>query len=173
MAASALGLVIGLAPAINQLFYGEHAPFTFIMEAVRYIGQACFPLMTITLGVNLASEARSPSDVTATELGLVSTGRLIIVPLLNTAAIFIAKHANLVPTGDAMLTFVLLLEGCLPSATMLAMCAQSVSELQGRAMAQILLAQYAMSAVSMSCFVAAFLWLVEAWAAPAPSGGPG
>lgn len=148
-------------------YVAEHqgAVLGFAAGAAQYLGQACFPLMMVLLGANLARSARSTSSDTAAAsskgspssavaaaaataagggagdaadstgpavaakvpvLGVVDTfvvaaGRLVVVPTVNMWAVLAAQRWGLLPTArdDPMVTFVLLLEGCVYVPTML------------------------------------------------------
>ena len=179
LVASAAGLFIGLNPWLQAVFYGKDSPLSCTMQAAKYMGQACFPLMTITLGANLASSSakderslqqQDPKGnplgaLSSREMIIVSAGRLVAVPIANMAVVVMARNAGLVPPSDVVLLFVVLMQGCMPGGMMLAICAQSVSDASGRTMSKVLLCQYLVSVVTMTAFLAGFLRLARTWAA--------
>ena len=149
--AAALGLVIGVTPVKG--FFKTGAPLAFLMEGAKQLGQACFPLMTLILGMNLAGGANS-ARVDSLSLVVVTLVRLVVMPALCFGLHRLAAGQGLLPP-DPMIQFVMLLEGAVPSAMQLAMVAKGTETI--KAVGTFLFWQYLFGVLTMAGYIALFL----------------
>lgn len=154
--AAAAGLAVGLTPPLNALF-ANGAPLGWLMSACDSIGKACFPLMTLLLGCNLA-QGVSSDRVDLPSIGVVAAARLIVFPLLGMALSRLCLARGWLP-DDPMIQFIILLETCVPTAMQMSSCAKGPQT--RNAVSAMLLFQYAASAITMAVFIALFLQEVQ------------
>jgi len=78
--AAAAGLAVGLTPPLKALFVSG-APLGWAMNSCKTVGTACFPLMTLLLGCNLA-QGTSSDRVDMPSVGVVTIVRLVVFPFV-------------------------------------------------------------------------------------------
>jgi len=151
--AALVGFVIALTP-VRDLFYGSGLPpLSFLMVALRQMGDACSPLMTMLLGASFAKGGSSNIVDVPTTSALAVT-RLCLLPLCG--LLFHRRFAGsgLLPQ-DRMMQFILLMETCMPSAMALAMVCESPGTV--RACSALLFPQYIFGIVPMTICIGIFL----------------
>mmetsp|Transcript_23940 Transcript_23940/g.64735 ORF Transcript_23940/g.64735 Transcript_23940/m.64735 type:complete len:181 (-) Transcript_23940:216-758(-) len=118
--AAAAGLAVGLTPPLKALFVSG-APLGWAMNSCKTVGTACFPLMTLLLGCNLA-QGTSSDRVDMPSVGVVTIVRLVVFPFVCLGVSRFCMAKGWLP-DDPMIQFVILLEGCVPTAMTMGMAA--------------------------------------------------
>ena len=148
---AALGVIIGITP-IKALFQAG-APLSFLMAGTKQLGQACFPLMTMILGMNLAAGANS-KKVDNRSIVVITVLRLLAMPAICLGVHRFAAGRGWLP-ADPMIQFVMLLMSAVPSAMSLAMVAKGDETV--KAVGTFLFWQYLFGVFTMAGFIALFL----------------
>ncbi|KAF5201270.1 Auxin efflux carrier [Thalictrum thalictroides] len=124
--ASILAMVIGAIPFLKRLILTDDAPFFFFTDSCIILGEAMIPCILLALGGNLVDGPGS------SKLGLRTTaaiifGRLVLVPPAGLGIVTLADKLGLLPAGDKMFKFVLLLQHTMPTSVL----AGAVANLRG------------------------------------------
>jgi len=149
--AAAVGLAIGVTPA--KAYFKAGAPLAFLMEGAKQLGQACFPLMTLILGMNLAGGANS-ARVDKGSIVVITLLRLVVMPAICLGLQRLAAAQGLLPP-DPMMQFVMLLQGAVPPAMQLGMVAKGTETI--KAVGTFLFWQYVFGVLTMAGYIALFL----------------
>ncbi|PIA46178.1 hypothetical protein AQUCO_01600442v1 [Aquilegia coerulea] len=124
--ASILAMGIGAIPFLKRLILTDDAPLFFFTDSCIILGEAMIPCILLALGGNLVDGPGS------SKLGLKTTaaiifGRLVLVPPAGLGIVTLADKLGLLPAGDKMFRFVLLLQHTMPTSVL----AGAVANLRG------------------------------------------
>ncbi|CAI5517681.1 unnamed protein product [Closterium sp. Naga37s-1] len=112
--AACLAMLLGMVPQLDFLFFHRDGALRFLTDALAVLGQAMIPCILLVLGANLVKGPGASALPMRTTLAVVVT-RLVVVPLLGIAIVLCADRLGLLPPGDKMFRFVLLLQHAMPS----------------------------------------------------------
>ncbi|CAM9880173.1 unnamed protein product [Chrysoparadoxa australica] len=122
-----LGALVGVTPALRSMLVGAGAPLSPIFESLRSLGTAYLPAAILVLSGSLAgpkpeggtSAARQEQEKVASgfarKIMAVMLARFAIMPVGAYFMLRTGSSMGLIPY-DKLLWFVLLMEGCMPSA---------------------------------------------------------
>ncbi|KAL3531582.1 hypothetical protein ACH5RR_005103 [Cinchona calisaya] len=115
--ASIIAIVIGSVPFLKRLIFTSDAPLYFFADSCMILGEAMIPCILLALGGNLVDGPGS------SKLGLRTTaaiifGRLVLVPPVGLGIVMLADKLGLLPPGDKMFRFVLLLQYTMPTSVL-------------------------------------------------------
>lgn len=173
---SITGIIVGSSPILRGLFLNAGAPLAPVFGALRTFGLAYLPAAILVLAGSLVKkeEAASPSSSESSASAPSSSSvhpktiislllsRFILSPMLALATVRLLSFANLLPVDNArtlaIVTFTLLMEGCMPPAQNSVIMLQLANE-KGRAakMAKLLTVMYALSAIPVTLLLSACL----------------
>lgn len=161
---SIMGIIIGATPHLRQVFLtGWAYPF---FSALQTLGTAYLPAALLVLAGSLASKKKTTdaaqSGLSFKSIGTISLARFILAPCW--ALLFLLGLDRLRLLGEAasparaILTFVILMEGCMPPAQNSVILLQLVG-LTGAAasMAQTLTVLYALAVLPVTLLMSACL----------------
>eukprot|EP01104_Vermistella_antarctica_P014471 TRINITY_DN4554_c0_g1_i1.p1 TRINITY_DN4554_c0_g1~~TRINITY_DN4554_c0_g1_i1.p1 ORF type:complete len:308 (-),score=95.59 TRINITY_DN4554_c0_g1_i1:90-896(-) len=157
------GCLVGLFPPFKSLFFPDEddeddtAPLQFFVDSTEMLGRIAIPCSMMVLGANLS---RGPTSETLSARTIVSVcvARLIVVPAIVTALIFLSVHIGLLPF-DPVLLFVLLLEAATPSAMSLVIICQMNGGGE-KDMSSLQFWVYLSTAVTLTCWVTVYIFLL-------------
>ena len=168
---SLTGIIIGSNPFLRGLFINAGAPLAPVFGALRTFGVAYLPAAILVLAGSLvkkdtsspssSSESKSSSVHPKTIISLLFS-RFVLSPMLALATVRLLSFANLLPVDNArtlaIVTFTLLMEGCMPPAQNSVIMLQLAEE-KGRAakMAKLLTVIYALSAIPVTLLLSGCL----------------
>jgi predicted permease len=150
---AAIGLAIGLSPL--RPIFATGGVLSFVIDGLRQAGSACFPLMTLVLGCNLAFGASSDKISVRTGLTVTLT-KLVGMPYIGLLVHRALNARGLLPM-DPMIQFILLMQPAMPAAMQVAMCCSSAGKETVKGLGTLLFWQYALSVFTMSGWLAVFL----------------
>eukprot|EP00897_Mesotaenium_endlicherianum_P000065 jgi/Mesen1/10059/ME000730S09343 len=146
-------LVVGAIPALKGLFFGPQALLRVLTDVLNILGMAMIPSMMLVLGGNLSRGPVAVEMRARTVVGITVT-RLVILPLLGIGVVQLADRGGLLPAGDPMFRFVLMLQFAMPTAINLG----TVAALHGygeKEASLILFWQYLLATLTMMVFILA------------------
>ncbi|XAR68687.1 hypothetical protein NMG60_11000017 [Bertholletia excelsa] len=155
--ASMLAMVIGCVPFLKQIIFTADAPLYFFTDSCMILGGAMIPCILLALGGNLIDGPGS------SKLGLRTTaaiifGRLVLVPPAGLGIVMLADKLGLLPPGDKMFRFVLLLQHSMPTSVL----SGAVANLRGcgREAAAALFWVHIFAILSMAWWVVLYLHIL-------------
>lgn len=165
---SLLGIMIGSNGFLRALFVNPSAPLAPLFAACRTFGTAYLPAAVLVLAGSLVKKQESnvESDKSSsihpkTIISLLAS-RFVLSPVLAIATVRLLGLLGLMPMNNArtlaVVTFTLLMEGCMPPAQNSVIMLQLAQE-KGRAakMAKLLTVIYALSAVPVTLLLSGCL----------------
>ena len=157
---AAAGITIGMVPVLRDLLVPAEAPLRVVLATADLIGDGVIPCSLLVLGANLAEtpQGQAPLPIRV-HLG-VTWGRLVLMPLLGCIYVLAVVRLGVVPKDDPMLLLVLMLEAAVPSATNLIVMCQVHERGDETAMSRVLVFNYVAAVLTLTVFVALFLWLI-------------
>lgn len=182
-AATLAGIAVGCSPPLKAALFSPAGapaaaapPLAALTAALATLGEAMVPVILVGLGAELAGEAEgegggeggevdddpptAPPLLPARVYAATAAARLILMPLLGLAVLAVARRAGLYKPLDGLFDVVAHLAWATPAAAILVLIAGRERN-QPRAMARLLLASYAGSAVTLPVFMAGLLrWVV-------------
>jgi len=156
--ATGIAALIGLVPALRDAFFGENAPLQPITDLLRTLGGALIPCIMIVLGANLKGPMESKLDVKM--IVGVCVIRLAVLPALGLASVAAFGWMGWLPEEDVLFKFVLLLNGCLPTAANVGMVA-TLRKKGSQEISVLFFWEYILSCVAMALWILLFLYLLE------------
>eukprot|EP00903_Cladosiphon_okamuranus_P013388 g12476.t1 len=175
------GMFAGLLPAGRALLLGRSAPLSPLFDALKGLGHAYLPAAILVLAGSLARPAATPQPVATGEgevlaapvyqpetkvafykkVVAIMASRFLVMPLVAAGLLLTGAKAKLIPY-DKLVWFVLLMEGCMPSAQNSVVILQMEKKPeQASSMAKTLTAVYLLSAVPIACLLSAILQFVQ------------
>ncbi|KAL6988238.1 Protein PIN-LIKES 6 [Sarracenia purpurea var. burkii] len=155
--ASILAMVIGCVPFLKRLIFTTDAPLYFFTDSCTILGDAMIPCILLALGGNLVDGPGS------SKLGLRTTAaivfaRLVLVPPTGLGIVMLADKLGLLPPGDKMFRFVLLLQHTMPTSVL----SGAVANLKGcgREAAAVLFWVHIFAVLSMAGWIVLYLRLL-------------
>lgn len=155
--ASILAMVIGAIPFLKRLIFTTDAPLYFFTDSCAILGEAMIPCILLALGGNLVNGPGS------SKLGLRTTaaiifGRLVLVPPTGLGIVMLADKLGVLPPGDKMFRFVLLLQHTMPTSVL----SGAVANLRGcgREAAAVLFWVHIFAILSMAGWIVLYLNLL-------------
>ncbi|KAI5662907.1 hypothetical protein M9H77_22230 [Catharanthus roseus] len=118
--ASILAMVIGCVPFLKRLIFTSDAPLYFFTDSCMILGEAMIPCILLALEETLLTVRPGTGS---SRLGLRTTaaiifGRLVLVPPTGLGIVMLADRLGLLPPGDKMFRFVLLLQHTMPTSVL-------------------------------------------------------
>jgi predicted permease len=163
-----LGIIIGSTGFLRSLLVIPGAPLAPVFAACRTFGTAYLPAAVLVLAGSLvkkqepsAENDKSSSIHPKTIISLLAS-RFVLSPFLAIATVRLLGLLGLMPVNNArtlaVVTFTLLMEGCMPPAQNSVIMLQLAQE-KGRAakMAKLLTVIYALSAVPVTLLLSGCL----------------
>uniref|UniRef100_A0A7S3Q171 Uncharacterized protein n=1 Tax=Chaetoceros debilis TaxID=122233 RepID=A0A7S3Q171_9STRA len=169
---SILGIIVGSSSIMRNLFITAGAPLAPVFGALRTFGVAYLPSAILVLAGSLvkkkeASSVESEADKKSSSVHpktIISLlfSRFLLSPILALSTVRLLQVANLMPVDNArtlaIVTFTLLMEGCMPPAQNSVIMLQLKGE-KGRAakMAKLLTVLYTLSAIPVTLLLSGCL----------------
>lgn len=162
-----LGILIGTVPLLRSVFMGGLG--TPLFSAVNTLGTAYLPASVLVLAGSLVqSTTFKPggpnTNVSRKALWSIMASRFLLAPLLSLVMVSTLSSFNLLGSGRsrAILTFVLLMEGCMPPAqnSVIMLQLEGLTERAGR-MAKMLALLYSVAVVPVTILMSGCLGLSE------------
>lgn len=123
--AAIVALIVGITPPLKHLFFSQDGIFYSSLTAtVRQLGQACIPMVMITLGAELYTLPRDTSSSTKEMVTVIILLKMLVMPILGGAAVLSLRQWV---TDDPMLLFILILLAASPTG----MCFSFVKRIGG------------------------------------------
>jgi predicted permease len=111
--AAIVALTVGIIPPLKNLFFSEQGVFYSSLTAtIRQLGQACIPMVMITLGAELYTLPRNTSASTKEMVTAIILLKMLVMPIIGGAAVLSLRQWV---TDDPMLLFVLILLAASPT----------------------------------------------------------
>jgi predicted permease len=111
--AAVVALLVGIIPTLKHIFFSEQgAMYSSLTATIRQLGQACIPMVMITLGAELYTLPRNTSASTKEMVTAIIILKMLAMPLLGGAAVLSLRQWV---TDDPMLLFVLILLAASPT----------------------------------------------------------
>jgi len=171
---SITGIIVGSTPILRGLFIDASAPLAPVFGALRTFGLAYLPAAILVLAGSLVKKDASASTSSSPPQSSISTSvhpktiitllfsRFVLSPMLALATVRLLSFANLMPVDNArtlaIVTFTLLMEGCMPPAQNSVIMLQLADEKERAAkMAKLLTVMYALSAIPVTLLLSACL----------------
>ena len=145
--ASLFGLLIGCTP-LRPLMSDDDAPLRWILDGMNLIGLAAVPLVVFVLGATMSNGPQGGAMPYRTMAGVVFA-KLLIVPMMVLGLLLLCVRTNLVPRGDGLLPFTMLIIGSSPTA----MNINLIATLQGtgqKEVASLMFYEYLLAILSVS-----------------------
>lgn len=169
---SILGIVVGSSSIMRNLFITADAPLAPVFGALRTFGVAYLPSAILVLAGSLVKKKEAPSEESEADNKSTSVhpktiisllfSRFLLSPVLALSTVRLLQVANLMPVDNArtlaIVTFTLLMEGCMPPAQNSVIMLQLKGE-KGRAakMAKLLTVMYTLSAIPVTLLLSGCL----------------
>jgi predicted permease len=172
---SIMGIVIGSNSFLRSIFLTPGAPLAPVFGAFRTFGVAYLPAAVLVLAGSLvrkdsgamasnstSSVSRSSSAVHPKTILSLVLSRFVLSPLLALTTVRLLLGANLLPVDNArtlsVVTFTLLMEGCMPPAQNSVVMLQLADEKARAAkMAKLLTVIYALSSIPVTLLLSGSL----------------
>jgi predicted permease len=157
--ASLLAIAIGIFPHASSILFGDDAPLSWFTDSLTILGAALVPSVMLGLGSTLSG---GPGD---SDLGLrtmvgISFTRLVVLPPLGIGVVLLAHKLGMLPEGDKMYMFVLLLQHTMPTAIL----AGGMTRLRGyaeREASALLFWQHVFAVVPIAVYIVVYLKIVS------------
>ncbi|KAL0343405.1 UNVERIFIED_CONTAM: protein PIN-LIKES 2 [Sesamum angustifolium] len=149
--ATLLAFFVGMVPPVKSVVYGDDAPLSFITDSLEILAGAMVPSVMLVLGGMLAEGPTESRLGIRTTIGIV-VARLLVLPLVGMAVVYLADKSKFLIPGDQMYRFVLLLQYTTPSAILLG----AVASLRGYAVREasaLLFWQHVFAVFSLAIYV--------------------
>ncbi|CAI5534054.1 unnamed protein product [Closterium sp. Naga37s-1] len=156
--AACLAMLLGMVPQLDFLFFHRDGALRFLTDALAVLGQAMIPCILLVLGANLVKGPGASALPIRTTLAVVVT-RLLVVPLLGIAIVLSADRLGLLPPGDKMFRFVLLLQHAMPSSIQIG-TACSLRGFGEQEVSAVLFFQHISAVFTMAVYLFVFFYLL-------------
>ncbi|CAI5981521.1 unnamed protein product [Closterium sp. NIES-65] len=156
--AACLAMLLGMVPQLDFLFFHRDGALRFLTDALAVLGQAMIPCILLVLGANLVKGPGASALPMRTTLAVVVT-RLVVVPLLGIAIVLCADRVGLLPPGDKMFRFVLLLQHAMPSSIQIG-TACSLRGFGEQEVSAVLFFQHISAVFTMAVYLFVFFYLL-------------
>ncbi|GJP36804.1 hypothetical protein CLOM_g21278 [Closterium sp. NIES-68] len=156
--AACLAMLIGMVPELDFLFFHKDGALRFLSDALAVLGQAMIPCILLVLGANLVKGPGASALPMRTTLAVVVT-RLVLVPLVGIALVLSADRLGLLPPGDKMFRFVLLLQHAMPSSIQIG-TACSLRGFGEQEVSAVLFFQHISAVFTMAVYLFVFFFLL-------------
>lgn len=156
--ASLLAIIIGVIPKLNDVFFGDDAPLSFITDSFDILAGAMVPSAMLVLGGMLAEGPNVSKLGIRTTIGI-TVARLLVLPMLGIGVVLLADRWNFLVQGDQLYRFVLLLQYTTPTAILLG----AIASLRGYAVSEassLLFWQHVCAVVSLSLYIFVYFKLL-------------
>ncbi|CAM9855393.1 unnamed protein product [Ascophyllum nodosum] len=173
------GMVVGLLPWGKTLLLGKSAPLSPVFDAIKRLGSAYLPAAILVLAGSIAPPGSKPAAAAAAATTAATEGtsgssaafakrvvaimasRFLVMPFVAAGLLMSGARMKLIPY-DKVLWFVLLMQGCMPSAQNSVVILQMEKKPERAAsMAKTLTAVYLLSAVPMAVLLSGILQFVQ------------
>ncbi|CAM9369300.1 unnamed protein product [Pylaiella littoralis] len=185
------GMFVGLMPIGRTLLLGRTAPLSPVFDAIKGLGSAYLPAAMLVLAGSLARPSSAPMKAAAAaaaaaqggdagqegeaapvykrettgafykKIAAIMASRFLVMPLVAAVMLLTGAKAKLIPY-DKLVWFVLLMEGCMPSAQNSVVILQMEKQPElASSMAKTLTAVYLLSAVPIAFLLSAILQFVQ------------
>lgn len=163
--ATILGLIVTAISPIRSLFIAQdtttvNAPLGFVFEVSAFVGSAAVPMAMTNLGAAIGrlrfgkAFKALPSSIVV----LIAVARLIVMPIIGILTVRGLVSGGVLDKENKMLQFVLMLQSCVPTASTCAFFTQMFHPKgEAHAIANVILFQYMISMVTMSCALLAMI----------------
>ncbi|KAI9286439.1 auxin efflux carrier [Umbelopsis sp. AD052] len=156
--AAIVALVVGITPPLKHLFFSQDGVFYSSLTAtIRQLGQACIPMVMITLGAELYTLPRDTSPSTKEMVTAIIILKMLVMPILGGAAVLSLRQWV---TDDPMLLFVLILLAASPTAINLMTISQMTRRYESET-ATVLFYSYLVAAFTLTIAVSTILLIFE------------
>ncbi|GLT34372.1 hypothetical protein SLA2020_088900 [Shorea laevis] len=156
--ASLLAITVGLVPQLKAFLFGYDAPLSFVTDSLEILAGATVPSVMLILGGMLAEGPNDSKLGLRTTIGII-VARLLVLPLIGMGIVALASNLKFLVHGDAMYSFVLLLQYTTPSAILLG----AIARLRGYAVSEasaLLFWQHVLALFTMSFYIVIYFKLL-------------
>ncbi|KAI8581177.1 hypothetical protein K450DRAFT_233456 [Umbelopsis ramanniana AG] len=156
--AAIVALIVGITPPLKHLFFSQDGVFYSSLTAtIRQLGQACIPMVMITLGAELYTLPRDTSSSTKEMVTAIILLKMLVMPILGGAAVLSLRQWV---TDDPMMLFVLILLAASPTAINLMTISQMTRRYESET-ATVLFYSYLVAAFTLTIAVSAILLIFQ------------
>lgn len=157
--ASLLAILVGIFPDTNALLFGDDAPLGWFTDSLTILGAALVPCVMLVLGGTLSVGPGSSDLGLKTTVGITVT-RLVLLPPIGIGVVLLAYKLGVVPPGDKMFMFVLLLQHTMPTAIL----SGAMTSMRGygeREASALLFWQHVFSVLTIAAYIVIYLKIVS------------
>jgi predicted permease len=157
--ASLLAIAIGIFPKSNAIFFGDDAPLSWFTDSLTILGAALVPCVMLVLGGTLSVGPGSSELGLRTTVGI-SLTRLVLLPPIGIGVVMLAHKLGVIPPGDKMFMFVLLLQHTMPTAIL----SGAMTSMRGygeREASALLFWQHIFAVVTIAAYIFIYLKIVS------------
>jgi len=139
----------------------------FAFSGLQSLADAMVPVSLLSLGSNLTktltdiiTKKKNDTIVGKRVIGGIIVAKLIIMPVFGILFVYLVSIANLLPSSDPILKFVLMLEAATPTATNVGNMCQMIGYGE-KEMTIVLFWQYFFGTFTLTFWVAVFLYCIQ------------
>lgn len=157
--ASVMAILVGMFPSTNALLFGDDAVLGWFTDSLTILGAALVPCVMLVLGGTLSVGPGSSELGLRTTIGITVT-RLVLLPPIGIGVVLFGCKLGVVPQGDKMFMFVLLLQHTMPTAIL----SGAMTSMRGygeREASALLFWQHISSVVTIAVYIVIYLKIVS------------
>lgn len=157
--ASLLAILVGIFPNTNALLFGDDALLGWFTDSLTILGAALVPCVMLVLGGTLSVGPGSSELGLRTTIGITFT-RLVLLPPIGIGVVLLAHKLGVIPPGDKMFIFVLLLQHTMPTAIL----SGAMTTMRGygeREASALLFWQHISSVFTIAAYIVIYLKIVS------------
>ncbi|MQL93963.1 hypothetical protein Taro_026616 [Colocasia esculenta] len=156
--AATLGLIVGATPPLKSLIIGASAPLRVVQDAIKLLGDATIPCITLILGGNLTQGVKKSKlrrSIIATVLFL----KYMILPASGIAVVKAASKLGFLP-DDPLYHYAILLQYTLPPAMSIGTMAELFDVVQEEC-SVLFLWTYLVCAPALTIWSTVYMWFLS------------
>ena len=157
--ASLLAILVGLFPNASSIIFGDDAPLGWFTDSLTILGAAMVPCVMLVLGGTFSVGPGSSKLGLTTTIGI-SVTRLVILPPIGIGVVLLANKLGIIPQGDKMFMFVLLLQHTMPTAIL----SGALTSMRGygeREASALLFWQHIFAVVTIAAYIVVYLKIIS------------
>lgn len=157
--ASLLAILVGLFPNASSIIFGDDAPLGWFTDSLTILGAAMVPCVMLVLGGTFSVGPGSSKLGLSTTIGI-SVTRLVILPPIGIGVVLLANKLGIIPHGDKMFMFVLLLQHTMPTAIL----SGALTSMRGygeREASALLFWQHIFAVVTIAAYIVVYLKIIS------------
>lgn len=157
--ASLLAIAVGILPNTSSFIFGDDAPLGWFTDSLTILGAALVPCVMLVLGGTLSGGPGNSDLGLRTTIGISFT-RLVVLPPLGIGVVLLAYRLGLLPEGDKMFMFVLLLQHTMPTAIL----SGAMTSLRGygeKEASALLFWQHIFAVISIAAYIVIYFKIIS------------